>query len=193
VQLSRTLVATIVVLAFAATGYVGSRIWPLPTSSDPVIHLAGTDNTSSTELEAREGAPSLTPQASKSAPATDPSASADLFSQSVLTVAPSLPETAQIKVQGSSTSSPDSSVAVSYQARTGEADPDGRSARKIRTAVSKKEHTAAARRKAASEKVSRIMRAPRTSSAAESSVVEFAPNPRPNQTLRDFMAGKPMN
>jgi hypothetical protein len=190
VQHSRTFVTTIVVLASAATGYVGSRMWPLPTFSEPVIHLATIHNTDSAEPESREDVPPRTSQVSKSAPATDPIAPRELTSQSTLPVAANLPTATQIEVQGASTSSPGSSVAVSYQAPTGQADPDGRNPRKIRARVSEKER--AVGRKAASRRVSPVMRGQRTAGRAPA-VVEFAPNPRPNQTLRDFMSSRPIN
>jgi hypothetical protein len=99
----------------------------------------------------------------------------------------SLPEKAQTEVRGTSTSSPDSSVAVLHRAPAGQTEANGRIAPKTSTGVSRSERTAAARRTAASAKVSRIARGP-GASGAQSNVVEFAANPRPNQSSRDFMA-----
>jgi hypothetical protein len=188
-RLTRPLVAAVVVLASAGAGYVGSLIWPMPTVSGPEVHLAAPGKTGSAELEAREGAPPLPTHMSKPAPATDPIIPFDLPSpsQPSAVVTASLPEKAQTDVRGTSTSSPDSSVALLHRAPAEQAPPDGRVVPKTRTGVIRNEGPAAARRKAASAKVSRIVRAPATS-AAPSSVVEFAPNPRANQAARDFMA-----
>ena len=178
-RLSRTLAAAIVVLASAGTGYVGSRIWPLSAFSGPAPHGA-VDNGSSTEPQSREGAPHLTSLAPKS----DTGAFPDLSSHSQPMETASVPEKAQIEVRGSSTSSPDSSVL--YRAPAGQADSDRGSVPKASTGADRYDGTAAARRKAASAKASRIVRSQGTS-AAQSSVVEFAPNPRPNQASRDHM------
>ncbi len=193
-RLTRPLVAAVVVLASAGAGYVGSLIWPMPTVSGPEVHLAATGETSSAEPEPREGAPPLSTQLSKPAPATDPIIPYDLPSpsQPSAVVTASLPEKAQTEVRGTSTSSPNSSVAVLYRAPAEQAHPDGHLAPKTSTGVSRTEGPVTARRKAASVKVSRIVRAP-ASSAAPPSVVEFAPNPRPNQASRDFMANPSRN
>ena len=182
-RLVRFLVAAIVVLASAVTGYVGSRIWPLPTFSGSMMHLAAEDNTSSTEPELREGAPLLSSQVSKSAAATDPSAPFDDSSQSVVAGAARLRETARIEVEGSSTGSPDSAVAVLYRSPAGQAYVDGGSAPATITGSTRSEHTAAARRWAPSAKASRAVRGQSTSGAGPA-VVEFAPNPKPNQASR---------
>jgi hypothetical protein len=57
---------------------------------------------------------------------------------------------------------------------------------------SKVERPTASRRWAPSATASRIARKQRAS-GAEPRAVEFAPNPRPNQALRDFMAGPASN
>ena len=186
VRLTRSFVGAIVVIVFAGTGYTAGRIWPLPTFSGPMMHLAATDNTSSTGSEFTEGAPALTSQVSKSAATTDPSASLDVLSQSALAVAAHSPETAQIEA-GGSTVSPSSSEAVLSQRP--QAHGDARSMPTTSTDTSKDRSTAAAQRRAAGAKASRIVRRQRTS-GAEPKVVEFAPNPRPNQALRDFMAAR---
>ncbi len=185
----RFLVATIVVLASAVTGYVGSRIWPLPTVSSSMMHLTAEDNTSSTEPELREGAPLLASQVPKSAVATIPSASFDDSSQSVVAGAA---ETARIEVQGSSTGSPDSAVAVHYRSPAGQAYVDGGSAPATITDSSRNERTAAPpRRWAPSAKPPRAVRG-QSAGGAGPTVVEFAPNPKPNQASHDFMA-RPSN
>jgi hypothetical protein len=186
-RLTRPLVAAIVVLASAGAGYVGSLIWPMPTVSGPEVHLEAIGKTSSAEPEPREGVPPLSTHVSKPAPATDPIIAFDLPSpsQPSAVVTASLPEKAQTEVRGISTSSPESSVAVLHRAPTEQAQAGGRVVPKTSTVVIRNERPAAARRKAASAKVSRIVRAPAT---APSSVVEFAPNPRANQAARDFMA-----
>jgi hypothetical protein len=196
-RLTRPLVAAIVVLASAGAGYVGSLIWPMSTDSGPEVHLAATGKTSSAEPETREGAPPLPTHVSQPASVTDPNIPYDLPSpsQPSAVVTASLPEKAQTEVRGTSTSSPDSSVAVLYRAPAGQAQPaDGPVAPKTSTGVGRNDGPVAARRKAASAKVSRVVRvaAPATS-AAPSSVVEFAPNPRPNQSARDFMANPSRN
>jgi hypothetical protein len=194
-RLTRPLVAAIVVLASAGAGYVGSLIWPMPTVSDPAPHLATTSRTSSTEPEPEESSPPLPVHVSKPAPATDPIIPYDRPSpsQPSAVVTASLPEKAHTEVRGTSTSSPDSSVAVLYRAPAGQAQPaDGPVAPKTSAGVGRNDGPVAARRKAASAKVSRVVRAPATS-AAPSSVVEFAPNPRPNQSARDFMANPSRN
>lgn len=188
-RLTRPLVAAVVVLASAGAGYVGSLIWPMPTVSGPEVHLAATGKTTSAEPEPREGAPPSSTQVPKPAPATDAIIAFEhpSPSQPTAVVTASLPEKAQTEVRGTSTTSPDSSVAVLHRTPAEQAPPDGRVVPKTGTGVIRNEGPAAARRKAASAKVSRIVRAPATG-AAPSSVVEFAPNPRANQASRDFMA-----
>ena len=185
----RPLVAVIVVVASAGAGYVGSLIWPMPTVSDSAMHSAPTGKISSTEPDPKESTPPLPTHVSKPAPTTDAIVSYDFPppSQPSAVVTASLPEKAQTEVRGTSTSSPDSSVAVLHRAPAEQAQAGGRVVPKTSTGVIRNERPAAARRKAASAKVSRIVRSPATS-AAPSSVVEFAPNPRANQAARDFMA-----
>ena len=188
-RLKRPLVAVIVVVASAGAGYVGSLIWPMPTVSDSAMHAAPTGKISATEPDPKESTPPLSTHVSKPAPTTDAIVSYDFPppSQPSAVVTASLPQKAQTEVRGTSTSSPDSSVAVLHRAPAEQAQPGGRVVSKASTGVIRNERPAAARRKAASAKVSRIVRAPATS-AAPSSVVEFAPNPRANQAARDFMA-----
>jgi hypothetical protein len=164
-RLTRPLVAAVVVLASAGAGYVGSLIWPMPTVSGPEVHLAATGKTSSAEPEPREGAPPLSTHVSKPAPTTDPIIPFELPSpsQPSAVVTASLPQKAQTEVRGTSTSSPDSSVAVLYRAPAGQAQPaDGPVAPKTSTGVVRNDGPVAARRKAASAKVSRVVRAPAT-------------------------------
>jgi len=256
VHLARPLLAAIVVLTSAGAGYVGSRIWPLPTSYSFLMHFGANDAASAgselkeddpplaaqelksaaaTELRAtREDAPPPPPQEAKSTAATElrtpredalppppqdekpaaatelrapkedapppfaresksaaaaaPSASVEVSSPSAPTVAARLPETtAAIEGQGISTASPASSVPVLHQDPTGPAHAEGDRAPEAVTAAGKAERGAAARRKVASAKMFRHARAQRAG-ATEPSVVEFAPNPRPNQGLRDFLA-----
>jgi type IV secretory pathway VirB10-like protein len=184
-RLTRPLVAVIVVVVSAGAGYVGSLIWPMPTVSDSAMHSAPTGKIT----EPKESTPPLPTHVSKPAPTTDAIVSYDFPppSQPSAVVTASLPEKAQTEVRGTSTSSPDSSVAVLHRAPAEQAHAGGRVVPKTSTGVISNERPAAARRKAASAKVSRIVRAPATR-AASSSVVEFAPNPRANQAARDFMA-----
>lgn len=187
-RLVRFLVAAIVVLASAVTGYVGSRIWPLPTFSGPMMSLAATGNTGSIEPESREGAPPLAAQVSKPAAATDPSAPFDDLSQSEIAGAARLPETARIEVEGSSTGSPDSSVALLYQSPAAQVQADGGSAPATSKISSRSERPATPRRWAPNARASRAVRGQGTGGAESNIVVEFAPNPKPNQATRDFMA-----
>jgi hypothetical protein len=175
----RVLVAAIVVLASAGTGYVGSRIWPLPTVSGLTMHLAVADDTSSTEPESRDGAPLLGSQVSKSAAATDPSPPLDESSQSIIAGASRLRDTARIEVESSSTSSPDKSAAVLYRSPAVQTHAEGGSPPATSTGSSRSERTAAARRWAPRAKASRAVR------GQSVSVVEFAPNPRANQASHD--------
>jgi len=188
-RLTRPLVAAIVVVVSAGAGYVGSLVWPMPTVSGSAMHSATTGKISSTEPEPKESTPPLPTHVSNPAPATDAIIPYELppSSQPSAVVTASLPEKAQTEVRGISTSSPESSVAVLHRAPTEQAQAGGRVVPKTSTVVIRNERPAAARRKAASAKVSRIVRVPATS-AAPSSVVEFAPNPRANQAARDFMA-----
>ena len=183
----RFLVAAIVVLASAATGYVGSRIWPLPTFSGPMVHLAAAGNTSSTEPELREAEPLLASPVSRSAAAIDPRAPFDASSRSVVAGAARLQETARIEVEGTSTGSPNSAVAVLYRSPAGQAHVDGVSAPATSNGASRSERPAAARRWAPRAKAPRAVRG-QSASGAGPTVVEFAPNPRPNQASHDFMA-----
>ena len=181
----RVLTAAIVVLASAVTGYVGSRIWPLPTVSGSMMHLAAEGGTIEPEL--RDGAPLLTAQVSRSAAATDPSAPVDDPSQSVVAGAVRLPETARIDVEEPSTSSPDAAVAVLYRSPAGQAHAAGGRAPVTSTRSGRGERTTAARRWAPRAKAPRAARAQSTSQAGPT-VVEYAPNPKPNQASLDFMA-----
>jgi hypothetical protein len=181
----RLLVAALVVLAAAATGYLVSRVWPMSTSVAPATHLAAARDTSSAEPRARERAPSLASPASRLAPAADPAAPADVASPSQPAQVASLPDKAPIEVRSASTSSPDSSAAVLNRAPAGQADADERSAPPSQTGDNKNERAAATPRKAASAKAP--VRGPKTS-GAKSSVAGFAANPGANQALREFMA-----
>jgi hypothetical protein len=188
-RVKRSLVAAVVVLASAGTGYVGSRIWPLSAFSGPAMHLAATGSTSSSEPDSGKGAPHLASGVPKPAAATDPSASVSLASHPQPVETASLPEKARIEVRGASTSSPDSSVAVLYRTPAGQADEDGRSAPKTSRDAGKNERTATRRSAASAPRIARGQ----GSSGAQSSVVEFAPNPRPNQASRDFLASPSRN
>ena len=183
----RFLVAAIVVLASAATGYVGSRIWPLPTDSGSIMNLTAADN-SSPEPELREVPPLSASPVSKSAAATDASAPFADPSQSVVAGAARLRETARTQVEGSSTGSPDSPATVLYRSPAEQARADDVSPPAISTGPSnRRERTATPRRWAPGAKVSRGVRG-QTTKGAGPAVVEFAPNPKPNQATRDFMA-----
>ena len=188
-RLARPLVAAVVVLASAGVGYVGSRMWPLPTHSGPVMHLPAGGSTSSADPDSREGSPTLASQVSNSAVATDPSASLDHLFQSARPVPANVPQTASINTQGSPTGSPGSSAAVLYQGPGGQ---DGRGSPKTSAAASKNKRTAITRHKAASARASRAPRGQGTGRAAPNAV-EFAPNPRPNQASRDYMGSASRN
>jgi hypothetical protein len=175
--LTRSLVAVVVLLASAVTGYIGSRIWPLSMLSS-ITQLVDTGNAGIAGPEFRQVASPPSSQASNSITAADPSASLDASSQSARAVAVRLPETAQFEAEASSPSG---------QART-----DGRRAPTTNAISSRNERPAAARRWAPSATASRIVRRQRTG-GAQPSVVEFAPNPKPNQALRNFMTGPASN
>jgi hypothetical protein len=183
----RLLVAAIVVLASAATGYVGSRIWPLPTDPGSIMNLTAADN-SSPEPELREGSPLPASPVSKSAVATEPRAPFADPSQSVIAGAARLRETARAQVEGSSTGSPDSPVAVLYRSPTEQARADDVGPPATSTGSGRRsERTATPRRWAPGAKISRGVRGQSTKGAGPA-LVEFAPNPKPNQASRDFMA-----
>ena len=74
-----------------------------------------------------------------------------------------------------------------HQAASVRTQAAGPSAPEAATEAGKVARTPAARRKVAHAKVSRHVRAQKAGKAA-SQLVEFAPNPRPDQPLRDFMA-----
>ena len=93
-------------------------------------------------------------------------------SNSITATATAPSPTTQFEAQGSS---------------AGQAGADGRRAPTTNTTSSKVERPAASRRWAPSATSSRMVRKQSTG-GAKPSVVEFAPNPRPNQALRDFMA-----
>ena len=185
-RLVRILVAAIVVLASAATGYVGSRIWPLPTNSDPTMILTAADN-NSTEPELREGAPLHPSQESKSAAATEPSAQVDNPSRSGVAGAARVRETARFEVEGSSTASPDAPVTVPYRTPAEQAHAEGRRAPATSTGAGRNERATAPRRWAPDAKTPRAARGQSTKEAGPA-LVQFAPNPKPNQASRDFMA-----
>jgi hypothetical protein len=156
-RVARYVVSATVVLG-AGAGYVGSRIWPLSALSGPTVNLASTDTASFAESASIETAPHLTSRVSLSAAASDASEPLPLSSQSPAAAVANVPEEARIEVRGTSTSSPDPSVAP---------------------------RTETPQRKAANARAARTVRA---QTSASSSVVEFAPNPRPNQALRDYMS-----
>jgi hypothetical protein len=183
----RFLVAAIVVLASAATGYVGSRMWPLPTDSGSIMNLTAADN-SSREPGLREGSPLPASPVSKSAAATDPSAHFADPSRSVVAGAARLRETARTQVEGSSTGSPDSPATVLYRSPAEQARADDVSPPATSTGSDRRsERTATPRRWAPGAKISRGVRGQSTKGAGPA-LVEFAPNPKPNQASRDFMA-----
>jgi hypothetical protein len=172
-RLTRSLVAVTVLLASGVTGYICSRIWPLSMFSS-FTQLVYTGNTGIAGPEFREVGPPLSSQASSSITATDPSASLDASSQSTR----HLPATAQFEAEGGSPSG---------QART-----DERTAPTTDTTSGKNGRPAAARRWAPSATASGTVRRQRAG-GAQPSVVEFAPNPKPNQALRNFMTGPASN
>jgi|SoiMethySBSTD1v2_1073268.scaffolds.fasta_scaffold05398_2 hypothetical protein len=175
---TRSLVAVIVVLASAVTGYVCSRVWPLSMFSS-ITQLVDTGgNTGIAGAEFREAGPPPSPQASSSIPATKASASLDASSQSVRAVGQHLPETVRYEADGSSPA--------------GQARADERRTPTTDTTSGKNGRPAAARRWAPSATASRVVRRQRTG-GAQPSVVEFAPNPKPNQALRNFMTGPASN
>ena len=110
----------------------------------------------------------------------------DVSPQSSLADAARLPDPARFNVGGSSTGSLDASVAALHQSPAGQDRSDGHIPVTTTTGTSKSKGTPAARRWAPSAKP----RAERGQGASEAapSVVEFAPNPSPNQASRDFLA-----
>jgi hypothetical protein len=157
-RLRRSLLAASVVFASAGVGFAGSRIWPLPTFSGPVMHFAVTGNTGSGEPQPSVSIPPLDPLVSKSSAATDRSASLDAASQ------------------------PDPVIAELPMPQVETEDPT------TRTHIRK----GATRRLAASARAYRTVRRQNPSTAA-AKIVEFAPNPRPDQALRDFMGRSTRN
>jgi len=180
-------VAAIVVLASAGAGYVGSCIWPLSPHSGLMMPFVSTGNTSPSRPEPREVTRPLVPELPKPAAVTNTSASFDVSSQLAPAVAAHLPEPPQIEADGSSSLS--SAAAMLHQA-PGQLHADGHSAPLANTEAGKDQRQVAARRPvtARGQRV-RTQRTRRT----ESNVVEFAPNPRPDQALRDFMASASSN
>jgi len=184
-RLPRLLMATIVVAASAGAGYVGSYIWPLaPAAEESATRPAIVDST-----PARDGAAPLT-QVSKPVAATGQSAPVEPPSQSVLAVAAaaaSVPATSKIEAEDPSIESRPASAPAPHQAPSGRTQAAGPSAPEANTGPGKVGRAPAARRKVAHAKVSRPVRAQKAGKVG-SQVVEFAPNPRPDQPLRDFMA-----
>jgi hypothetical protein len=172
-RLTRSLVAVIVVLASAVTGYVCSRVWPLSMFSS-ITQLVDTGNTGIAGPEFREVGSPPSSQASNSIPATKASASLDAPPQSTR----HLPATAPFEAED--------------QAPAGQTRADGRKAPTTNVTSSRNERPAAARRWAPSATASRVVRRQRAG-GAQPSVVEFAPNPKPNQALRNFMTGPVSN
>jgi hypothetical protein len=208
-RFTRPLVAVTVVLLSAATGYAASRLWPLPTSSGLVMNLETTGNASSAPgsqagpqfnyrapaqgSRAPTPAASVGPSASPSlsavaarpreAPQADSSISPHNPPPPVPAAATPLAEPAKTAARDSTRApdSPDAALAQTPQAGDAvsapTANPDTRRSRR----------TAAARRRTAGARTSRVVRSQK---AGEPAVAEFAPNPRPNQPLRDFMASR---
>jgi hypothetical protein len=171
-RLTPSLVAVVVLLASAVTGYICSHIWPLSMFSS-ITQLVDTGNASIAGPEFREVGPPPSSQASSSITATDRSASLDASSQS----ARHLPDTARLEAEGGSSA--------------GQTRADGK-APTTSTTSNRNERPVAARRWAPSATASRVARRQRAG-GAQPSVVEFAPNPKPNQALRNFMAGPASN
>jgi hypothetical protein len=111
---ARFLVAASVLLVSAATGYVGSLIWPLPRLSLPTTQVAGIGTTGMAGPTLVEGAPPVGSQASRSATTPD--------------VVVGIP-TSQIEAKGSSIVSPNSSVTVRYHGAT--VQEEGHSAQEV--------------------------------------------------------------
>jgi hypothetical protein len=111
---ARFLVAASVLLVSAATGYVGSLIWPLPRLSLPTTQVAGIGTTGMAGPTLVEGAPPVGSQASRSGTTPD--------------VAVGVP-TSQIEAKSSSTVSPNSSITVRYHGAT--VQEEGHSAQEV--------------------------------------------------------------
>lgn len=225
-RLKRFLTAAAVVLASAATGYVGSRIWPLTTYSGPVAHTAAAGNTSSPGPQSREGALPLAPQVSGWVGVTEPSAahapvpppvqeqahppviaatagaarnaeveselvgalphgSVGVSPQSASAGAARAPATAGIEVEHSPTGSPRSPAALS-RSPVEQARADGSIEPAATTEPVESKRASAARRPVQRARTRAVRR--QSTGQTETGVVEFAPNPSPNQASRDFMA-----
>ena len=186
-RFTRPLVAATVVLLSAATGYAASRLWPLPTSSGLVMNLAITGTGSAPESQSgpqlNYRAPAPGPRMSTSVAKTVSSASSDVLSQPTPAVAPHVSETARIEAGGAA-HTPGAREAAPAETPQAHADtPDKPTTRR------ETRRRAVAARRVAGARVSRTVRRQKTA-GSESAVAEFAPNPRPNQPLRDFMASR---
>jgi hypothetical protein len=178
-RLARLLMATVVVTASAATGYVGSRVWPLPAPEALTMRPAPAPADGTGSAATRETTDPLVAGAPKPVAATGSGPAANV------------PETAKIEAKSPSAgpAASSSSAAAPDQAPPGSAPSVERSVPEGGAIARKAERAPAARRRAAITRVARSVR--RTQAGkAKSQVVEFAPNPRPDQPIRDFM-GRP--
>lgn len=178
-RLSRALLAAMVVLASAGTGYVGSRILPLSSFSDSEAGAPPTETTRSTQPAATASAPPSSAPVSRPAAIPDPIIPFDLPSPSQPSAMVRAPEKAQAQVLSATAGAPDAAVGALYRAPPAQADADNHRTPKAH------DRTSVIRRKFVS---TRLRRGGQSASASQSSVVEFAPNPRPNQAVRDYMA-----
>lgn len=185
-RLTRSLATGIVVLGSAGIGYAASCAWPLPSSVVPIMHFASTGDASAEGAELGKGAPVAL---SKPTATVEPSVSLDVSPQPPLVVSARLPDPVQAEASGSADPRPTSQIALS---QTLPAHGGASTTPTTSADTGKHKDTTGAGRRAARAKVSRVVRT-RAAAPEQTAVVEFAPNPRPNQPLRDFMTSRPAN
>jgi hypothetical protein len=162
-----------VVAASAGTGYVASRIWPLPMLSDPTIQLAapgeahaasgapGAEGTTAVQRPLQPDAPVIRASAASGLP---PAAEGGLAKPPV-----------SAEEQSAAPAKPTPDLLYRAPAEQEQGAPKAGPVTGRHAGATARRRTASARNQS-------------TSSGTASPVAEFAPNPRPNQALRDFMS-----
>jgi|SRR5581483_580535 len=171
-RLTRSLIAVAVVAVSAGTGYIASRVWPLPMLSQPTIQLAAPGEAHAAGVAPGAGGTAAVQRPLQpDAPVVRTSATSGLPSAAEGGLS-KLPVSAEGQSAAPAAPSPD----LLYRAPT----EQEHGAAKASPATGR--HAGAlARRRTASARI-------QSTSGTAPGVVEFAPNPRPNQALRDFMS-----
>jgi hypothetical protein len=183
-RLVRASVAAVTILAAAGTGYLASRLWPLPTRPQPMVSLASTVSLEARVPEARETQPGAAlakvPDVTAPAAPSQPAARAE-------------PEgvAAQPKAEDAAASPvlPAPAVASPAPTPTEQAKADGGEAPKFGEKEPGKARADPPRRDLAAAKLYRAARHQR-SGAATSKVAQSPPanaGVRNNPVLREFM------